>query len=92
MKYTIKELFEMNVNELEKICNFECETSKCPFKLSLRTLREDGFCIKDTYRCIDKWVKEDSTEIESLESRIRFLKKRIKWYKNIKNTINKELL
>lgn len=91
MKYKIKELLEMNENDLAKICNFECETNKCPFKPSLRTLREDGFCIKDTYRCIDKWVKEDTREIVSLESEIKYLKQRIKQYKKYKNIINKEL-
>lgn len=91
MKYKTKELLEMSLQELEKICDFECETKKCPFKPSLRTLREDGLCVKDTYKCIDKWIKQDTSEIEYYKSRITLLKTRIKRYKKYKNIIDKEL-
>lgn len=91
MKYTTKQLLEMSYDELNKLCGGNCETKYCPFKPSLRELREDGFCVQTTYEAINGWICEDEGEIKSLESDIKYLKKRIETYKKWKKKIEKEL-
>ncbi len=91
MKYTTKQLLEMSYDELTEICNGNCETKYCPFKLSLRELREDGFCVKTTYEAINYWICEDERDIKSLENNIKDLKERIARYNNWKKKIEKEL-
>ena len=91
MKYTTKELFNMTNEELNKICKNQCETKKCPFKPSFRKYREDGFCIKDTYHCIDGWISEDEDNIKYLKDEIKNLEKRIQRYKTWKKVFEKEL-
>lgn len=90
-----KQLLKMSQDDIEHLCNGNCETNQCPFKKSLRECREDGFCIKQTYHSIDRWIKEDKREIEDLENRIKkevkIIKNRIKKYKQWKKKIEKEL-
>lgn len=91
MKYTTKELLEMSDEALENICHSECETKYCPFKSSLRKLREDGICVKHTYKSLDKWINEDTIEIEGYKEEIEKIKDRIKRYKKWKTKMEKEL-
>ena len=90
-----KELLSMKQENIERLCNGNCETKDCLFKSSLRKCREDGFCIKQTYHSIDRWIREDKCEIEVLENKIKnevkIIKDRIKKYKQWKNKIEKEL-
>lgn len=91
MKYTTKELLEMSDEALENICHSECETKGCPFKSSLRKLMEDGICVKYTYKSLDKWINEDTIEIEGHKEEIEKIKERIKRYKKWKTKMEKEL-
>lgn len=91
MKYTTKELFNMTDAEIIDICKEKCETSKCPFKPSLRKCREDGFCIVSTYEMIDNWIEYDEGKIELLEDEIKELKEGIQRYKKWKKVLEKEL-
>ena len=83
-----KQLLKMNQNDIEEICNGACETDQCPFNKSLRTCREDGFCIKQTYRNIDRWISEDEDYIQNLKNKIRITKERIAKYKRWKKKID----
>lgn len=87
-----KQLLEMNQDDIEKICNISCETNQCPFKQSLRECREDGFCIKQTYHNIDRWIEEDEWYIQDLKDKIEVVKERIAKYKRWKRKIEKEEL
>lgn len=86
-----KELLSMKQEDIDCLCNGNCETNQCPFKKSLRKCREDGFCIKQTYHNIDRWIREDQCEIEVLKNEVRIIKDRIKKYKQWKKKIEKEL-
>ena len=85
-----KQLLEMNQNDIEEICNGACETNQCPFKKSLRECREDGFCIKQTYHNIDRWIEEDEDDIQDLKDDIRIIRERIAKYKRWKKKIENE--
>jgi len=91
MKYSTKELLNMELSEICNKCQGECETNKCLFKKSLRECREDGFCIKESYKFIDEWIKEDESVIESLEIEKEIIKERIEKYKNWKKKLEKEI-
>ena len=91
MKYTTKELLDMDEKDIVKICHCRCETSKCLFKPTLRELREDGFCINTTYRCLERWINEDLGKIEMMEDEIETLKEEINQYKRWKKILDKEL-
>ena len=91
MKYTTEELFNMTDDEIIDICGNKCETSKCPFKPSLRKYREDGFCVVTTYEMIDKWISEDESKIEYLKDDIKELEEGIQRYKKWKKVFEKEL-
>lgn len=91
MKYSTKELLNMNLIDIIDICHGNCETKNCLFKKSLREFREDGFCISQTYKFIDGWIEEDESQIKSLEIKKDTIKKRIKKYKNWKKKIEKEI-
>ena len=86
-----KELLSMKQEDIDYLCGGNCETKKCLFKSSLRKCREDGFCIKQTYHNIERWIQEDKRKIEDLENEIRIIKGRIKKYKQWKKEIEKEL-
>lgn len=98
MKYTTKELLNMTDDEIIDICNNKCETSKCPFKPSLRKCRENVCCVVTTYKMIDKWISEvdnwiseDEGEIERLKDEIKEFEECIKKYKQWKKVFEKEL-
>jgi len=86
-----KELLSMNQNDIEEICNGSCGTNQCPFKKSLRECREDGFCIKQTYHNIDRWIKEDERDIQDLKDDIKIIRQRINKYKRWKRNIENEI-
>lgn len=91
MKYSTKEILEMPLEDIYSKCSGQCETKNCLFKKSLWQFREDGFCIKETLKNIDKWLKKDEETIEDLEDKIKIVKDRIKKYKKLQLIINKEL-
>ena len=86
-----KQLFKMNQDDITEICNGACGTSQCPFKKSLRGCREDGFCIKQTYHNIDKWILNDEYDIKNLKDDIKIIRQRIMKYRRWRKKINKEL-
>ena len=86
-----KELLSMKQEDIDYLCGGNCGTKHCLFKSSLRKCREDGFCIKQTYHNIERWIQEDKRKIEDLENEIRIIKNRIKKYKQWKKKIEKEL-
>jgi len=86
-----KELLNMNQEDIDYICNGQCETNQCLFKKSLRYCREDGYCIKQTYKNINRWIEEDEEDIQNLKDDIRIVKERIAKYKLWKKKIEKEL-
>lgn len=91
MKYTTKELFEMPIEDLERICGCNCMTKDCPFKKSLWKYRIDGYCIRQTYQNINKWCDNDDTKILRLKIEIKFLENDIKALQKSKKAIDKEL-
>ena len=86
-----KELLEMNQNDIDEICNGACGTNQCPFKKSLRECREDGFCIKQTYKNINRWIEEDEENIQNLKDTISLIRKRIAKYKCWKGKLENEI-
>ena len=86
-----KELLEMNQNDIDEICNGACGTNQCPFKKSLRECREDGFCIKQTYKNINRWIEEDEENIQNLKDTISLIRKRIANYKRWKGKLENEI-
>lgn len=94
-KYTTKQLMLMTNKERESICRCNCETKYCPFKKSLWKYREDGWCIAETYLHSKAWIEEDNQEISDIlndaKLEISRAKLRIKRYKALQKTINKEL-
>lgn len=91
MKYTIQEIFDMEQKDIEAHCDGRCESPDCLFKPSLRKVRVDGYCIKETYNLIDYWIGEEEAEIRMLEHDIQLCKKRIREYKSMKKKIEGEL-
>lgn len=81
MKYTIKELMDKSIDELEQLC-WGCVSGKCPFPKRLMKLREDGYCIKECYVYAKKWIAYDKMLIEETKRdskyRIKKLKERIR--------------
>lgn len=91
MKYTTIQLLNMTEEERSAICHDECDTSRCPFKKSLRPYREDGYCLADTFRLSSKWLREIDFNIEHLQEEIQDLKIDRKHYEKLINKFKKEI-
>lgn len=91
MKYSTKELMKMGFKKVWNICNGDCDTSKCPFKKILQRYREDSFCIIETNKYVDAWIKSDEVEIKDCQHRLKRAKDRIKRYKKFKQLLEEEL-
>lgn len=67
-----------------------CDTKKCPLWGDKKG-REDGFCVADTYLNADMWIEEDESEISSLESEIKKIRKKIARYRSFKKRFEEYL-